>query len=412
MAGDEEVLINIIDKFVEENYALSLDQETENSKNKKKKVNVELQFSDSHAKTLLKIAYLYRILIPVVSTYFCYNKASFNANLREEDTEVEDLEFDETNSKIFAYLFERIAKRPEALRNKLYKLTYSRIVKTTYSDKRFWTAAKNVGITKDSEALEIYKKVLTNAIPKFSIEKEKNIISFLQSVINNQIDFLFQNKFKYKFTPLETTSESYGEDDENLTEFEKLEILTSRKDEGSYILRKINIEETVNRIPEKLGVGVSDGEVKELLKTLNRNSIQEQIVSLITFKYFNDVNAIKYISFYQYCEIVIACKKFLEEHKFRYLPEILIANCEKHRERANIIGTRVRPQILISKKYRDLFEEKYKNFEEDIEKPFLAFIGTTYCSVFKDSEGNELFDSSVKVAKIAEEILDLVVMTT
>ena len=47
--------------------------------------------------------------------------------------------------------------------------------------------AKGVRI-KDTETLEIYKKLLTNAIPKLSIDPDKNLISFFQSVIINQIN--------------------------------------------------------------------------------------------------------------------------------------------------------------------------------------------------------------------------------
>lgn len=398
-SGDE-LLLKTIDTFVEERYSLSLDKITEDTKNKNKKVNKELQFSDNHAKILLKIAYLYRIMIPIISVYFTYNKTNIN--------ESEDEEFDENNSQIFAYLFEKFAKNPKALRNKLYKLTYSRISKTAYSDKRFWSAAKNVGITKDTEALEIYRKLLTNAIPKLSIDGDKNIVSFLQSVINNQIDFLFQNKFKYRFTSLTNETEKYGnDDDDEISEFERVEIMMSRADEGSFIIRQMNIKDVLPTIPQKLGVGVDDSEVKFWMNKISRNTIQEQIIALMTFKYFDDKEALKFIDFYGYVYLLLACKKFLEIHKFIYLPQILVANCEKHKERVNICGKKVRPEIMNSKKYLELFNSKYSNFSEEIDKPFLAFIGTTYSSVFTDANGNELFDSNVKVGKIAEEIVDL-----
>lgn len=412
------LLMKTINDFVDSHYALELDKITEETKEKKKKVNKELQFSDAHAKALLKISYLYRLMIPLVSVYFTYNKASLTS-VKETDEDVdegmldenvEELEFDEVNYKIFAYLFEKFAKNPKALRNKLYKLTYSRISKTAYSDKRFWAAAKNVAITKETEAFEIYKKLLTNALPKLSIDKDKNVISFLQSVINNQIDFLFQNKFKHKLIPLASNNNGYGlddDDDDNVSEFEKMEILTTRKDEGSYIIRKLNINEIVPLIPEKLGVGVDDREVKALMKVLNRNQIQEGIISMITFKYFNDKEALKYVDFNQYCFLVIACKKYLELKKFECLPKLLTAVCEKHKERVNICGKKVRPEILSSKDYKDLFKSKYVNFSEEIEKPFMSIIGTTYASVFKDYEGNEIFNGTVKVAKIANEMVDL-----
>lgn len=415
--GGDRTLYNIIDKFIEDNYSLNLDKITQETKDKKRKVNTELQFSDSHAKDLLKIAYLYRVMIPIVSVYFYYNKNLFNKPtevqvgaeaITEED--IEEMRFDEINSSIFAYLFDKFATKPEALRNKLYRLTYSGVSKTSYSDKRFWTIAKTVGITEKTVALEIYKKLLTNAIPKLSIDGDKNIISFLQSVINNQVDFLFQNKFKYHFIPLgsnETNFATEDNDDSSMTEFERVEIQQSRKDEGSYLIRKLNIKDILESIPERLNVGVSDAEVKDMMTKIKRNAIQEQIIALLTFKYFDDRDALKFVDFYQYCYLLIACKKYLQQQKYIYLPLILTANCEKHRERVNISGKKVRPEILNSKKYTDLIKEKYPNFSEEIEKPFLAFIGTVYSSVFKDNDGNEIFDSTVKVGKIAEEIVNL-----
>lgn len=415
MTCGDKTLIDIISNYVEENYALNLDEITNETKAKKRKVNTELQFSDNHAKDLLKISYLYRVMIPIVSVYFYYNKDNFSKPteqnefiLSEEDAD--EMQFEEVNSKIFAYLFEKFTDNPEALRNKLYKLTYSGVSKTAYSDKRFWMAAKNVGITEKTEALEIYKKLLTNAIPKLSIDGDKNVISFLQSVINNQVDFLFQNKFKYHFIPLgsnETTYSTEDNEDSNMTEFERVEIQQSRKDEGAYIIRKMNIKDIIETIPEKMNVGVSDAEVKDIMGKITRNSIQEEIIAFLTFKYFEDKDALKYMSYYQYCYLLIACKKFLIQQKYIYLPLILTAQCEKHRERVNISGKKVRPEILSSKKYTDLLKEKYPNFSEEIEKPFLSFIGTVYSSVFKDNDGNEIFNSSVKVGKIAEEIVDL-----
>lgn len=426
MSSGEGLLLKTIDKFVEDNYALSLDKITQETRDKKKKVNTELQFSDAHAKDLLKISYLYRVMIPLISVYFFYNKNMFNTKIEEvtdesgnviKDAELEELKFDEINSNIFAYLFDKFATNPDALRNKLYRLTYSGVSKTAYSDKRFWLAAKNVAITERSEALEIYKKILTNAIPKLSIDGDKNVISFLQSVINNQVDFLFQNKFKYHFTTLGGTDTNYStedDDESNMSESERLEILTSRKNEGSYIIRKLNIKDVLNSLPEILNVGVSDAEVKALMGKITRNPIQEDIISLLTFKYFQDKEAIKFISYYEYCYLIVICSKYLKEHKFIYLPRILTAKCEKHRERVNISGKKVKPEILNSKKYKDMLESKYTNFKEslnEIESPFVSIVGSVYSSVFKDDDGNEIFDGTVKVGKIAEEILDLARMT-
>jgi len=407
----DSLLLTTLSTYVEENYALDLDGITKASKDKKKKINEELQFKDSHAKVLLKIAYLYRIIIPLISVYFVYNKGWFPKTAKGTTSTDDEIEFDDINYSIFAHLFEKYANDPEnKLRNKLYKLTYSKVSRTGYSDKKFWLAAENVAISSKSVSLDIYEKLLTNAIPKMSIDGDKNIVSFLTSVINNQIDFLFQNKFKDRITTIGNRSQNYSSEDDDsdsMTEFEQMQIQLTRKDEGSYIIRQLNIQRQMENIPTKMDVGIEDAEVKALIQDLNRNPIQEQLVAMMTLKYFNDRDAIGFLSFYQYATLVIACKKFLEKHKFVYLPQIITANCEKHKERTNICGKKVRPEILSSKKFKDLFASKYKNFSDDVERPFLAFIGTVYSSVFRDKDGNEIFDSSVKVAKIADEVLDL-----
>jgi hypothetical protein len=200
---------------------------------------------------------------------------------------------------------------------------------------------------------------------------------------------------------------STEDNDDDNSDFEHVEFLNIRKNEGSHIIRKLNVADTVTTIPEKLGVFVEDAEVKEIVKTLKRNSIQEQIVSMVVLKYFDDPQAIKYLNFYDYAFLVLACKKFLTAHKFIYLPMILTAVCEKHKERVNICGKKVRPEIMRSKKYTELFQMKYRDFSSLVDAPFLSAIGTTYSSEFRNELGEDLFDGSVKVPKIAEEMIDL-----
>lgn len=407
--SEDYLLTKEISKHVEANYALNLDEITKQTIENKKRVNQELQFTDSHAKALLKISYLYRLMIPIVSEYFTFNKDNFAKT--EADTNLddyEDLMLEDANANVFAYLFEKFAEDADALRNKLYKLVYSRVARTAYSDKRFWSAAKNVAITKDSVTLEIYRKLLTNAIPKLSLDADKNIISFFQSVTNNQIDFLFQNKFKHRYQPIGGQNyERYSDSDDDVSEYERLEILMLRKDEGIHKLRMLNIKKTLNDLPRKLEVEVTDQEIIQLTKTLQRHQVQERILSMFSMKYFKDKQALKFLSFFEYCKLLLICKKYLIKHKFIIIPMILTANCERHRERTTISGKKVRPLIENSKKYDTLFETKYQNFPEEIEKPLSAIIGTTYSSIFKDENGDELFDSSVKVAKVADELIDL-----
>lgn len=407
--SDNGLLLRAINNYVEMNYGLELDKTTADMKAARKKINIELQFSDRHAKELLKISYLYRIMIPVISVFLVENKEYFGKPSKEDDyMDLEEFEMDEINSKLFAYLFEKVSSNPTALRNKLYKLTYSRVSRTAYSDKRFWTRAKDNLITKDTVAVDIYRKLLTNALPKLSIAKDRNIVSFLQSVINNQISFLFQNKFKYRIFTIGKQDGRYTtEDDDSVSEYEKMEIQMLRRDEGEYIIRKTSIYETLKILPEKLNVEYTEAEVQELMKTLTRHVIQERIVAMVILKYFGDKMAIKFLDFYSYASVILMTKKYLENNNFKYLPQILVAQSKKHKEKIQISGKSIKPRIYTSKKYTQLFETKYKHFADDVKKPLDSLIATTYGSVFLDDKGNELFDSSVKVDRIADELLDL-----
>ena len=60
-----------------------------------------------------------------------------------------------------------------------------------------------------------------------------------------------------------------------LQNLKELKFKQSRKDEGSYLIRKLNIKDVLEKIPEKDNVGVSDAEVKDMMtKIKKRNAIQ------------------------------------------------------------------------------------------------------------------------------------------
>ena len=71
------LLLTEISKFVDDGYQLTLDEDTKKMKEKNKAVNDQLIISDDYAKTLIKIAYLDRLIIPLISQFFIYNKAEF-----------------------------------------------------------------------------------------------------------------------------------------------------------------------------------------------------------------------------------------------------------------------------------------------------------------------------------------------
>lgn len=418
ISSGDEILLQIIHNFVETNYSLELDKITENMIKNKKTVNEELFISDDAAKKYLEISYLSRLLIPVISQYLIYNKSSFpvktsNVEVISDEPE-EELIFDDVTFTIFKYIFDRIAKDDaEKLRNKLYKMVFARVIRTALPAERFWRMASNLGMSIQTEVIEIYKKLLTNSMTKLKCTENLNIVSFFSAVINKQTDFLFQNKFKYHYQAIDysTGERMNSNDDDDMSEFEKIEIKNARKDEGALVLQNIVIKDTIDRLPELLNVSVTEEEIRDTVSIISKNTIQEKIISLITTKYFEDTTAIKRLSAAQYAKVLLCCKKFLEAHKFVLLTQILTSKCEKNRERVGITGVKIKQKIEESKKYKVLFAKKYSAFKDLIDKQLSSLIASIYSSEFKDSDNNDLFDPSIKLGNIAEELVELVYLT-
>lgn len=450
-AGDS-ALIKAIDAFVESGYALSLDDDTEKMREKKKSVNTQLIISDAYAKTLIKVSYLDRIFIPLMSQYFIYNKASFPTKVApvqqtqeaetekidpEDDTEIteeearkrvegkpvthaveeddetqaDDLIFEDVNQMIFDHLFEAFAKEnAEYIKNKLWKMVWARVVRTAFSNKGFWTVAGTMGISKESVTLEIYQKLLTNSVPKIILSKELNVVNYFSAIINNQIKFLFSNKFKVHYqsvNPNSTAGTMFESNDDNMTEFEKMEIKMGRKNEGNLIIQDVIADEVIKNIDSYMEVSVSKEEIASVMKYIHMNPIQERIVSMLTFKYFESTDAIKRLNAYEYAKLLLCCEKYLDNHKFVLLPKLLLSTCVKQRDRTAITGIKIKSKIEESKRYQDLLNTKYKDFKSEIEKPIQAMISTIYNSSFIDDAGNDIFESSTKIGNVGEEIVDL-----
>ena len=141
----DEALLKEIDTIIENGYGLSLDETTKKMRQQKKSVNDQLVISDYQAKILIKIAYVDRILIPLISQYFIYNKSEFPNKSSividdsDEDSDSEDLVFSEINQVIFEHIFSVVAKNEkDNLLQKIYKLCYSRIILTSQNSKKFW----------------------------------------------------------------------------------------------------------------------------------------------------------------------------------------------------------------------------------------------------------------------------------
>ena len=413
--GADDSLLKEISNLIDEEYGLSLDETTKKMREAKKSVNDQLVISDYQAKILIKIAYADRILIPLISQYFIYNKSEFpnktSSVVYDDEEEAEDLVFNEINQLIFEHIFESVSgQEKDNLLQKLYKLCYSRVILTSQNSKKFWNVAKNDGITKESASFEIYSKLISNSIPKIKLNKNLNLVNFLSTIIRNQIMFLFSNKFKTHYqiiNPSTTDGSLFESNDDNMTELEKLENHLSRTNEGSLVLHKLSTNEVISKLDEILDVPCSATEINNSLAYVHSNPIQERIVSLLTYKYFKSTENIKTLNIYEYSKVLLCCAKYLEQRKYILLPKLLLSKCIKQKDRNAITGNKIKSQIESTKRYSELLNNKYKDFKADIERNIQSIIATIYNSTFIDKSGNDVFDSSAKIVDLANEIVEM-----
>lgn len=384
-------LLKAISDFVEQEYNVGLDEMSAKSN----QVNQELQFKDKHAKAILKISKLQKLMIPIISDYFLHNKSLFVG----KDT---DLTFEDAIANVFFELFEMYNDKSMALDRKIYKLVESRFTPTKFTDKKFWAAAKIRGMTPESETLETYRKLIVNGIPK--LKDNSNVVTYFQSIIRNSIEFALQKKFRVKMQTINLSAI----DRNDLSEYEKIEVQMLRKDEGFLTLRYLNIEDGIKRLEKKYGVENSKEIFLKIKDKVDRNLIQERLLQLFISKEFNDKNAIYHLTYEQYMRCLIILHKHLVDCNFKYLPRLLLSKVKALQEKVTINGKRVRPRIMTSKEFMNLVEKKYGYYEPVILKPILSIISTLYNNDFFDLDGKAIIGENVKVQDIAYDIINYI----
>lgn len=400
-AGNKNVIF-LIKRYIDEHYKPM--DEKELGKWKKKKEWKQLIISDEMAKNIILVSYFQCLLTPLISEYIKLNKSDTASELETEN--ICNIVFDHIINKCVSY--------PNRLKNKLYKLVESRVTLMMFSGRTYWEKAAEHGINAYDVIENIYKKIITASLYKIDIsmfDDDTNLVGYLQSIINNQIRFAFTLKFSENYTYYNPTSgvvSVINNDDEDMA-VDIVEAALGQKDEGILVLEQLNAKEIADKIPQELGVSATREEVTELIsnKILKANPVQEQLVSLMTYKYFKSTTTIKLLNAFQYGTLVLACDKYLMQHNYPILAKILVSDCYVRFDRTNVIGNKIKDKIENSKKYKELFARKYKDYEGDIESALLKLLNLIAGSNFIDKNNEEIFQDELKGPEIANEIIEL-----
>ena len=314
-----------------------------------------LEYSDFHAKIMLKISVMQNMIIPIVSHFM--SKKSLN------QLEIE---------KIFLRAFDLLFQINEKIYNvniaaKLYETAFSNVAKNVTSNSKLWEMQPIRARNQTSHSMETVQKIIFSIIPKYTYDK--NIIHFNYNSINREIKYQVTDiAYEFGFIPLSSSSR----DEDNNSECDKFEAHAAKLNEATLIQTQVNCQTTMDRIEMKYGP-FDDREIEFYRQQLQNkegklivNSLQKNLIVYLFAKEFDDPQSIKIMNARQYIILIIAARRLLESYKLFQLPYIIGGKVVRVVTRKNINKKEL--QKIQSSKYYPLIHEKYNNpkIEHDV----------------------------------------------
>jgi len=334
--ADDKILLQIVGDYIDSSYKIELDKISgHNTTN----LNKELQFTDNHAKIILKVSTMCKYTIPIILQYV----ALFNVK------NIDDLLFN-----VFSKYFDLFVLDNTNILNKLFKLVESRITTTNYSDRVIWLYLQNIGMTPELLSRSLNKKIISNIIPK--IKNNTNVISFLHVVIKNSIRYQFTYNFPMSFKALNLNKA----DSEGLTDFDRLEVNMVRSDESLNIINDLTIKNIINSFKEKYSIKITKKERKYYEKNIEINNIQINFLFLFFSKFTKNYRLLYNCNFKTYIKILMIFEKWLRLHNFNLLADYIVALPVKITEKNFSNKKQILNKIIFFNKYDYLLENKYK----------------------------------------------------
>ena len=349
-----------LDQMNLEQYNLEL-----NYKNNKSPV---LEYSDFHAKLLMKISVMQNMMIPLL-THFIIKKKIDPSNVKNILLKAFDLLF-----KITFMIYN------VNLANKIYETTSSNVIKNTNNNQILWQMQNIRSRNPTTHSIETVENMIMQIIPKYTYDK--NIIHFNYNAINRDIKFKVTDiAYEYAFVVLSSSAR----DDDNNSECDKYEAHSVKINEASLIQTKVNCYTTMRRIELKYGP-FDENEIQFYYQQLKKdggkvvNSLQKTLITYLFAKEFDDTQSARIVNIKDYIILIIAAKRLLESYRMFQLPYMIGGKVTRVVTRKNINKKEL--QKIEASKYYPLIHAKYNN-EKIEQEVILSLIAQILSSEFQ-----------------------------
>lgn len=335
-----------LDKMNLEQYNLELSYQ--NSK------SPVLEYTNIHAKLLLKISVMQNMMIPLITHFIAKKKISA-------------LEVKNVLLRSFDMLFQATKMIYNIdLVSKIHETTFSNVTKNSVSNSILWDMQNIRGRNSTTHSIETVENIIMQIIPKYTYDK--NIIHFNYNAINRDIKFRVTDvPYEYSFVVLSSTIR----DDDNNSECDKFEAHAVKLNEAIFIQTITNTKKTMERIELKYGP-YDEKEILFYYKEMSRNgkfvvnSLQKILVDYLFAKEFEDTQAVRIVNIKQYIMLIITARRLLASYKMFQLPYMIGGKVNRVVNRKNINKKEI--EKIKQSKYYPFIHEKYNNekIEQDV----------------------------------------------
>ena len=269
------------------------------------KKEAALQYTNRHAKMLMKLSFMMLMALPLVNHY---------SYIHKKDTNFLVLKLFDEASLMFSSV---------DIYSKLYETAYSNISNNEKVNP-IWQNQDIRGINVTTHTLASVRNIIVNIIPKYVYNM--NIINMNFASIKKNIGYQITDiSYEYEFRPLSSTNR----DEDNNSEYDKFESYLTKFNESAYLFNKVNGKYVYDCIMKEFGP-ISKKEYdlyySELAKATNSEIVhpfQEELVFYTFLDKFSDPACIRSLHRTDYVNLVICAKRYLLKKNFTILPYIV-----------------------------------------------------------------------------------------
>lgn len=341
-------MINKIKKMVRYNYKVKI----KNNKQAKSYTN----FEEHHGFILLDIAMAMKIMIPLITHYASvYNLKSI----------------DPFTLDCFIPLFKLLGEDVN-IYNKMYEFIRSKLKKTIYKHAEHWNQIEALGENLETKIEEVLAKVIHDIMYKYNFDK--NIISYNTVTIRNTMNWSLKTNFNRNLRQI-----SGEEDEDGLSDIDKIEMNRAKFDETSIITAEVSIKQTIKSLCKQFDIKIEKKEREFYMEHGSRTVEQKDLIFQFFAKYFYDIDDLSLINNIRYADLCIILKHILEKHDFRILQHLLVSNYNDNNFKK--LPKRLMVKISEDREYTRL-KEIYKDTFDIIDKSQILY---KYIGIFTQS---------------------------